>query len=82
MIHPGFERVQKIIGNQKQRSQKEDTLAATIVRVMKVVGGYEQFLALPMPTYDLIVKGLLELDRLEAEKTKAMMGTGKKGARK
>lgn len=76
-----FEQVNSLLEQHKKNKENEKMFQATVVRVMSTVGGYDQFMRLPIPVFQEVVKGLQELDRIEMEKQKALMGGKSKGTR-
>ena len=74
----GFEKLDALL-NKKSVKDTDTEEAYTMVRVMQVVGGYEQMLKLPTNVYANVIKGIKEHDRRELEKQMKMLG--KKGKR-
>ena len=71
------------IKDSKNNSKTISDMRIINVRVMGCVGGYDQFLTLPIPAYIEIVRGLQAMDKLQFEKEKAMFGGSKgKGLKK
>jgi len=72
--HLAVDRLQKLTGEHKNKSQFEKNVRVSFVRVMQYVGGYDAVMRLPLPAYFEIVHALNEIDKHEFEKEKALAG--------
>ncbi len=59
---------------QDSKSRYEQDLNVTCVRVMQYVGGYTEFMNLPLSAFIQVTKAIRRMDELQYEKEKAMFG--------
>ena len=76
MIPQGFDKVKGVFDS-KQSLDNEKRVLIGYLKVMQMVGGYNQFMDLPISAYNPLIKGISEMERLQAEKEKSMFGNKK-----
>jgi len=64
--------VQKLLADNKSGSSQEDSLRIMNMEIMKVVGGYTNFLSLPLSAYLELSRALVAKNKLDARKFQAM----------